>query len=556
MDTRKILKRRIESLKDEVRDFHPLLEEIFNKMNSITNVSNTHGPNERGADFILTTIAPEFDDMDYIGVIAKVGKITANITSVEEQIRECMEKRIMPDGSKEIYLSEIWVASNGNISQRAKEKIYERYKTQKIRFLPLEKIVSLAEKYVPDFGTNLNIRDSLYLAQEREKSEQRDVQFSLLPSQTQNLYVELTIVHIDRGPGRSAENTRTNVKILDEITNRANLLIEAPMGGGKTSLVNRIVGHFANPEVYADERILPVYQTCSELFDEDDISLSDLLNRISKSHRLTDDKDRSYLLLLDGLDEVFDENPEKIDNFITAIDEVTDEKFESNVKIVITTRSIVDEKLKTELEKRFTKYEIVPLTLAKIVSFITEICESLNLKSRLIEDLKDSSLFRVLPKTPIAAIILAKLISEGSEEVPANLTELYSQYCELALGRWDVDKGLSSLKEYEASDSIVANIASFILENGLQHIAYSEATNQFRDYLSERNLSLNPNELFSNVLSRSDILVHRSELNVIAFKHRSFAEYFYAKSLLQRESVDISYKIFHPYWVNAFFFYV
>ncbi len=556
MDQRKLLKARIENLKHEVNDLHPFLEVIFNKMQIITDVSYTHGPNERGADFVLTTDAAEFGDTEFIGVIAKAGKITANIAAVGEQITECMEKRLTPDGAREIYFSEIWVTANGSISQRAKEKIFERYKTQKIRFIPITKLVDLAEKYAPDFGTNLNIKDSSFLAQQREKSENRQMQSSLLPSISQSLHVEPSIIEIDRNEYSRLRKKRTSVNIIDEMVNHKAMLIEAPMGGGKTHLLNNVVQYFADPEVYSSERMMPVYVSCLELFKREDISLTNVIDKINTENDLTEDKERIYLLLFDGLDEVSDEADDKLDQFLSLIDEIIGEDKEHKVKVVITARSIGNEKIRLKLDNHFNMYEIVPLTLNKIISFISEICSSLDLKSRLIEDLKDSVLFKMLPKTPIAAIILAKLLSEGTEEVPANLTELYSQYCELALGRWDIDKGLSSLKEYEASDSILANIASFILDNQLQHIAHSEARDQFRSYLDDRNLSLDADELFNKVMSRSDILIHSDELDVISFKHRSFTEYFYAKNLLRRENVEISHKIFHPYWASAYFFYV
>ena len=556
MDLRKILKARIEKIADEVKEFHPLLDAIFSKMDTVTHVSYTHGPSERGADFVLTTNAPEFGDVEYIGVIAKIGKITSNISAIEEQIRECMEVRLAEDGGKKIYLSQIWVASTGNISERAREKIFERFRSQKVRFLGLNRIVSLTEKYVPDFGTNLSVKDSSYLAHEREKAAQRAIQFSLLPATAKDLQVETEVVRIDDSEMGGLRGERTAVNILDEIKRYDALLIEAPMGGGKTHLMNQVVQYFANPEIYSDDKIMPIYLSVSEFIRDGNRTLQSLVEGVVAANKLTSDDDRRFLVLLDGLDEVFDDEPDKVLELLSATDELHGEGSLRKVKVVIATRRISDERVEAEVESRYRRYEIRPLSLKKIVSFISEICSTLNIKTRLIEDLKESTLFKVLPKTPIATIILAKLISEGSEEVPANLTELYSQYCELALGRWDIDKGLSSLKEYEASDSIVANIAAYILDNKLDHIAYSEARDQFRQYLSERNLSIDPTTLFNTVLSRSDIFVRRRELDVIAFKHRSFTEFFYAKDLMRRDNVEITTKIFHPYWSNAYFFYV
>jgi hypothetical protein len=44
--------------------------------------------------------------------------------------------------------------------------------------------------------------------------------------------------------------------------------------------------------------------------------------------------------------------------------------------------------------------------------------------------------------------VLAKLINENPKELPSNMTELYAQYTEISLGRWEIDKGLQTLKEY------------------------------------------------------------------------------------------------------------
>lgn len=556
MEQRKLLKSRIERLTDEVNELHPLLAEIFNRMESIDHVSHTHGVHERGADFVLTRTTQEFGDTEYVGVIVKVGKLTANLSSVEEQIKECMEQRLRSDGRTKIYLSSIWVVCNGNISERAREKIYERYKTHKLRFLPLEALVDLAEKYIPDFGTNLNVKDSAFLAKERESAKRRELQFSLLPATSQNLFVDQKIIRRDKSEHGGFGSERIRADIFEEVVNHSALLVEAPMGGGKTTLLNRIVMHFADPEVYAAERIMPVYMTCSELLERGDLTLSRLLSTLCEENGLAEDADRTALVLLDGLDEVQDESPDQVDQLISAIADGVHGDPSCKVKFVIASRGIGDEKLRASLERQFRKYEIVPLSLTQILIFVSEICGTLNVKSRLIEDLKESSLFKVLPRTPIAAIILAKLLSEGHEEIPANLTELYAQYCELALGRWDADKGLSSLKDYEASDAILADLSSYILDNSLQHVAYSEAEGFFRDYLSERNLSIDPSELFDSVLKRSGILVFQNELNVVAFKHRSFTEFYYAKNLLRKDNVDISEKIFHPYWSNAYFFYV
>ena len=41
----------------------------------------------------------------------------------------------------------------------------------------------------------------------------------------------------------------------------------------------------------------------------------------------------------------------------------------------------------------------------------------------------------------------------------------------------------------------------------------------------------------------------------VGFKHRTFAEYFYAKSF-GRELLEIDERVYSPFWINIFFFYL
>ena len=71
----KAKKEKLKSIRSEVKEFHPLLLTLFNRLSDIINVEYTHGTSEKGADFILTKYDKTLDNVDYVGVIAKTGKI-------------------------------------------------------------------------------------------------------------------------------------------------------------------------------------------------------------------------------------------------------------------------------------------------------------------------------------------------------------------------------------------------------------------------------------------------------------------------------------------------
>lgn len=506
----------------------------------------THGVSEKGADFILTKVSEELGDTEYVGVVVKAGKITQNYSSLREQISECTLRRITTNGKKEIYLSEVWVACNGTISNNARDKIHDEYKTQKIKFLDINTIADLTQKYIPDYGIDIDLRSSNYLHDQSKKASER-MSRTTLTSEQSDLFIEQDIIKLSNDFNGKDEK----VDIFEQIDKKKIAFIEAPMGGGKSTIINKIIKHYSDIEIYKNKRILPIYIDHQYFINECE-SLEDTIQDTLERYSIKSEDVDSYLVIVDGLDEIKESEEVITEKLISFSNEAHEA---NNKKLIITSRSINDEKIEGKLEQKWSRYRIRPLSLSQVIKFIESACSSINIKNRLIEDLKKSELFKVLPKTPISAIILARLLSEGNEELPANITELYSKYFELSLGRWDVSKGLKTTKQYEALDKLVSLLAKYMLDNSLPALATSEAKQIFKQYLDDRNLQLDHNQLFDDLVQRSDILSLDKANKTISFRHRSFAEFFYAKYMTTLTEVQISADVFHPYWSNVYFFY-
>lgn len=541
------LKQRIVKITAEVADLHPLLEEIFRKLPSIEKVEYTHGVDEMGADFILTKVSEELGDTEYIGVIVKTGKITQSTLNIETQIEECMLKRIACNAKKEIYLSEIWVTINGTISSNAKNKIYHKYKANKIKFLDINKVTDLAEQYFPEYGVDIPISDIALLSKENEDRAQREALHRIVTNIDNRNYINQDIIKVSNNPSEKDKK----VDIFKEILSAKVSYIEAPMGGGKTCLLNRIVEHHSNFDTYKDERIVPIYISCKDIFSSE-CGLSELIDSKVSQYNLVDDARRKFMVLVDGLDELKADESEISSTLDSIVTEVQSDK---RLSMIISGRDAAHYNLRNNTI-RSNRFQIRPLRLESVMKLLKAICGEVDVQEKLFEELKNSDLFRVLPKTPIAVIILARLISEGNEELPMNLTELYSKYCELSLGRWDITKGLSTQKEFDALDALIPLIAGYMLDNDLPSVSKKEVEDIFSKYLSERNLDLNASLLFQKMLDRSDILIENHLNETIFFKHRSFAEFFYSKYLYGQQHVVPDRKVFHPYWRNSYFFYV
>ncbi len=163
-----------------------------------------------------------------------------------------------------------------------------------------------------------------------------------------------------------------------------------------------------------------------------------------------------------------------------------------------------------------------------------------------------------MPKTPMAALILAKLISENIQEIPSTMTELYSKYCELALGRWDMSKGLTSQTEYDTLHKITNMLSQYFMENNLIEIGLNEVREIIDNYLKERNINLEVTKIYNKLINCKEIFIVDETDRKIKFRHRTFMEFNFAQCIKNSYKPEwkISKIIFSSYWSNAFFFYM
>jgi len=544
----------------EVDEFHPLLRKLLPKLDNVLEVDYTHGNNEMGADFVVSWKQQTFNEIDYIGIIAKVGKIQQDLATLNRQIEECDVPRPFKDGRKTININEIWVVTTGNITNGAKRKIYEKFKNRKIRFIGDIALEKLIDEHLPSYWSDIPIEVGEYLHTLGRTNATEDSTFSLVTlADEENIYIEPDIYEyhppeLNRVKSRKSRHQK-RVDILKALEENKVSLLEGGMGAGKSKLIRNLVEQLTNPSTFSVTKILPLKISFRQLYDKYDNSVDEFINdEVSLELRNVLEKDTKFLVLIDGLDERnldTEQHPQLFEYLIKQSSERDD------ITILITSRYLRSFEVTTLGDAPIKRYELRPLSLSKTIEFVNQLCKSLDSKSRILEDLKNSSIFNELPKSPIAAILLAKLINEQSDELPATLTELYAKYTELTLGRWDVQKDLQSDKEYQALNNIIMRLSEKYIENEQIELPIEEVKLVFDDYLEERNLDINSDELFQQMLERSDILVKDSRNKSILFKHRTFAEYFYAqqKFSAETEQLQMDHQAFELYWVNIYFFY-
>lgn len=181
-----------------------------------------------------------------------------------------------------------------------------------------------------------------------------------------------------------------------------------------------------------------------------------------------------------------------------------------------------------------------------------------DLKIREIEDGLEK-LERRIPLTPLSLRLLVRLVEEGNE-IPASLAELYQQFTDLALGRYDRKKGIAVVFEYEVKKRFLAELAfRLFVEQDTLVVTMQQFEGFLDEYSTRYNWAADQVPAFVDELKRSCVLEFEPH---VAFAQRSFLEFFAGYYLYEhRDEIEGLSKtaVQHYYqdiWGDVVFFYV
>lgn len=550
------IRKRLRSITSEKDELHPLLAELFTRIDEVKRYEYTHGSTEMGADFILVRTDALLKRDEYIGVIGKVAKVHQDLTTVNRQIEECVRiRRYIEGGKKEITLSAVWIVATDTITQGARLKINDAHRGSKIHFIAGDDLAQMILEFVPDYLSRVPLSVSSYLRTIREEVRETDTSLDIFTLDGQAFYLPQEVDRLRIDPYSKTTTVtrhRRNVDLLTELDNPRPMLVEAGMGGGKSKLLRFLVQSLAQSASFAAQPFLPVSTTYRELIDDFGGSVTALVEaRVSADICGDLPEDAKVVVFVDAVDEKSQTQEELFVSLKTVID---DAKRDSRCRVVLTSRPIANLEFDREFAHLLNRYEIRRLSIGQIVNYLTTICNQLNLTRRIVDDIRRSPLFNDIPKSPLAAVLLAKVLRDDPKDLPATLPELYSKYLELALGRWDINKGLQSQQEYDVLNAVLLDLAQYLLDNQLGSVAVSEFRQRVDGYLGERNLPVTTNTVVTNALERSDVLVSSRDGHTVRFKHRSFAEFLEARRRREAGTMVPSLQAFEMYWANVYYF--
>lgn len=533
---------------DEVGELHPVLNALFRSMPGIDHVHYNQGPHELGADFILKKIDPALLKSSWIGVVAKVGQIRQNTSEVDRQIEECFILRKGPDSSP-IQIREVWVVSSHEITNNAKEVLFKKYADKKVEFIGGQELATLIDRFAPDSFTAIPLALQKFADETLDLLAVEDSR-SLVVAGADNFYLEPVI-------SRKNFDGYGNPKISARIKNLDDLLhilakgevsvIQAGAGGGKSRLVRELTRRVLASTDFSDGRIVPVTLHANLLQENAKEKLSEKLDALDavilgNAHPI---------VFVDGFDEI-DLGDDGRAQFLSDLIALAAER---KISVVLLSRPFNEVVVLGSRLHTVNFFQINPLKGAKAVEFLVRMAGNLDVKARIAADLGKSHLIKALDGTPIAYILLGRLMAENDQDLPSNLTELFQKYLELVLGRWEISKGLRSQKEYEVLIEALTWLSAYMLDNELPEVSIKEFKGWVSTYCSKRpSIDLDVDALVSKATNRDSVLFLRQDTESVGFRHRAFSEFFYARGLLKSTSINIGAETFSPYWINSYYF--
>jgi len=162
---------------------------------------------------------------------------------------------------------------------------------------------------------------------------------------------------------------------------------------------------------------------------------------------------------------------------------------------------------------------------------------------------------RGLPATPLTLALVAILYESGTKEVPANLTELFEKYIELALGRWDISRDISLQYEWRVKEFLLRKISWEMHQQRRLEIGCHNFESAVKRLGTERGLDIDVVVFCDEVVNRSELLFQNVD-GEYEFKHRAFQDYFVGAEISGRaDKKKLIIDTFQDlWWAQAVFF--
>lgn len=345
---------------------------------------------------------------------------------------------------------------------------------------------------------------------------------------------------------------------LETVLEKRQLMILGRPGSGKTTFLKR-VAMLCNAGNFLSD-LVPVFVSLKEFSET--VNQPGLLNFISgyftgakKALELTMSQVEQLLeqgkalVLLDGLDEVLEEDQDRL------IKEIRDFSLKyDSCHIVVTCRIAAKE----YVFEQFTEAEIADFSPDQIENFVqgwfgAKAPEKADL---FLSKIKDDRCVRELATNPLLLTLLCLEFDEAND-FPRSRSELYERGLNILLAKWDGQRSIRRDSVYKKlstkrKENMLGQLGYYTFKEGKYFFKEKLALSQVNSYISnlldasvdDDDLLVDSRAVLNSVVAQHGLLVERAR-GIYSFSHLTFHEYFVAKYIMdnsdprfQRNALD------------------
>ena len=498
----------------------------------------THGRDEYGRDIVLRRSSPFGNE--YIAIVVKRGNSNGTISGrtsgpVDEIISQANQSLAHPCQLKDIEISEtpitaVWVMFFGRLSGNAVRRILREAPAVSFSPFSLDWLDEQFTQHYPEIFFAGAV--STYL-QRRVTELETQHDLSRRPANLSDWYVPHSVAINDLTASKLSQRLKKALRLRrlsyqdlrNELTSSKHLLLSAEPGLGKSTLLKKLAadsyrealnrtaafGTDINPGAIA----IPILTTAIDLARHRDHQ------SFLAKYLPPPEVNRSFsvsCLYVDALDEV------PLDDQAPLLDFCQDMARQLDCALLVSARPVhVVRSLAQNSTATLPVVHLMPFQFNQAIQLIDRLARNTDIASILKEGI--SNLQSHMTLSPLTVSLLLD-IAEAEREVPSTIGEIFDQYMDIALGRYDLDRGLEVVFQYYIKKQMLSDLAflEFFKKDRLS-IDAQEFDDFVDDYWSSRGLDDTQIQRMKSDIDRSGIIRIGDD---IYFSHRSFLDYFVA----------------------------